>query len=268
VDGWSASVIDHLAVPLIGMASSAAIGLWYRQRRGVDFLSMLAKIVLGALLVARLAFVLQNRDTYGTHPLAILDIADGGFSDMAGLFTAFVIGAELTRHAAAARRPVIVTILAGILVWVIGTVATLDFAPARTTVPLVAIKRLDGSSVQLRTFTDKPMVVNLWATWCPPCRREMPVLRDAQRRYPDISFVFVNQGEGVAAIQSYLSRQHLDIDNVFSDPVGAVAQRMATYAYPTTLFFDSEGVLFMRQVGELNPATLDERLAMLRKARR
>jgi thiol-disulfide isomerase/thioredoxin len=38
-------------------------------------------------------------------------------------------------------------------------------------------------------------VINIWATWCPPCRREMPVLQQAQHDYPHVTFLFVNQGE-------------------------------------------------------------------------
>lgn len=261
--------IGRLAVPGLGIFCSAAAGLWFRRYRRTNILPALWKVAAGALLAARVAFVLQQRDSYSGNPLALLDLADGGFSATAGLFAAFVLGAELTRHAAApARRALLISSLLGITAWVGATIATLDFAPARTTVPLLQVRRLDGSAVQLRTFTSKPMVVNLWATWCPPCRREMPVLRDAQRRHPEIAFVFVNQGESPAAIRDYLGQERLQIDNVFSDPAGALGQDTGSFAFPTTLFFDGQGVLFMRQVGALNAAGLDERLAMLKKAQR
>lgn len=265
MNGWDASPVGHLAVPVISVACSLLIALWYR-RRGNDFVGPLAKIVIGSLLAGRIAFILQHTDTYGLDLLAMLDIGDGGFSDTAGLFAALVIGTELTRRTAAARRPLTFAVLSGVLVWVAGTVATLDFAPARLTVPLVQVRRLDGIPVQLRTFTRKPMVINLWATWCPPCRREMPVLRNAQRGHPDISFVFLNQGESTVAIQRFLLEQGLNLDNVFSDPTGEVARRMTAFAYPTTLFFDGDGMLFIRQVGELTQTGLDERLAMLHRS--
>jgi hypothetical protein len=94
----------------------------------------------------------------------------------------------------------------------------------------------------------------------------MPVLREGQRRHPDVEFVFVNQGEDAGTIERYLAREGLNVDNVLIDPVNAVAQRTASYAYPTTLFFDDTGKLFMRHVGELNKASLEERLDMLSKA--
>lgn len=265
MDGWDTSAITHLTAPAIGIASSVAVAVWFRRRRDVDILRKLATLTVAAFMAARIAFILQHRDSYGASPALMLDITDGGFSAMAGLFIAFVVGAELTKGTPgeSARRPLLIASLTGCVVWVAGTLATLDFAPARVAVPLVQLERLDGGTVQLSTFTDKPMVINLWATWCPPCRREMPVLRDAQRRHPDITFVFVNQGESAPAIRRFLAAEGLRIDNVFLDPVSAVSRSTNAFAYPTTLFFDNRGMLFIRQVGGVTAASLEERLAVI-----
>src|SRR5690606_41651094 len=60
----------------------------------------------------------------------------------------------------------------------------------------VALTDLSERPIDLaRLAGDRPTVVSLWATWCPPCIREMPVLEDAQQRYPGVNFVFANQGE-------------------------------------------------------------------------
>jgi thiol-disulfide isomerase/thioredoxin len=261
----SVTQLGHLAAPAIGIATSVAISLWFR-RRGLRLIPALTSVIIAALALARMVFVFQHADSYRDNPLLAFDVSDGGFSAMAGMFAAFVAGAELTRKAAALRRPLVISTVTGVLAWVAATIAMLDFSPAQTLVPLVEVKRLDGAPVQLRTLTAKPMVVNLWATWCPPCRREMPVLRDAQRHYRDLTFVFVNQGENAAVIEGYLTREGLDLDHVYIDPFNAVAQRTASYAYPTTLFFDRTGKLFMRHVGELNATSLQESLDMLRKA--
>jgi thiol-disulfide isomerase/thioredoxin len=265
VSGSITETIRHLAPPAIGILVTLGVGLWHR-RSGLRTAPMLAVVIVASLAVARMAFVFQHVDSYRADLLEVFDLADGGFSAMAGLFAAFVMGAEMTRKTAALRRPLVIASLTGITAWVATTVVTLDFSPAQTLVPLVEVRRLDGASVQLRTLTTKPMVVNLWATWCPPCRREMPVLREGQRRHPDVEFVFVNQGEDAGTIERYLAREGLNVDNVLIDPVNAVAQRTASYAYPTTLFFDDTGKLFMRHVGELNKASLEERLDMLSKA--
>jgi len=60
-------------------------------------------------------------------------------------------------------------------------------------------------------------VVNLWASWCPPCRHEMPVLQQAQAANTDVNFVFVNQGETPGTIRSYMDRRALTLRNVLVD---------------------------------------------------
>lgn len=268
VEGWDAGQFGHLIAAAIGIAGSAVVGLWYRRRRGVAVLAPLAGIGLGAMLAARAAFVLQHYASYSGRPWSLLDIADGGFSAAVGLFTALVLGAESTRRLPAARRPLVVAGVTGIAAWAIGTVALAGLTPARVSVPVMEAQRLDGTPVQLRGFTRKPMVLNLWATWCAPCRREMPVLAGAQRRHPDIAFVFLNQQEEAAAIATYLAGEGLRPDNVLIDPAGEVARKTGAFAYPTTLFFDGEGVLVMRHVGELSGSALEQRLATLRRTGR
>lgn len=213
--------------------------------------------------MARLIFVLQNAPEYAADPLSIADIGDGGLSDTGGMLTALVLGAHLTARTSTPRRPVLAAILVGALVWTGGAIATLNFGPPSTPVPLVELRRLDGTPVQLRTLTDKPMVVNLWATWCPPCRREMPALQEAQQRYPGITFVFVNEGEDAATIQAFMAQQQLTLDHVFTDRAREVGRRTGSLAMPTTLFYGKDGRLFLRHMGELDRDGLDKRLKML-----
>ena len=78
--------------------------------------------------------------------------------------------------------------------------------------------------VQLADYQGGPLVINLWATWCPPCRREMPVLENAQRMRPDVTFLFVNQAESMQSVSTYLATQGLNLDNVLFDASGRVAR--------------------------------------------
>jgi thiol-disulfide isomerase/thioredoxin len=114
-------------------------------------------------------------------------------------------------------------------------------------------------------MSGKPLVLNLWASWCPPCRREMPVLAKAQAEHSDVTFVFANQGEGADAVKTYLAAQHLSLHNVVLDGTTVLACRTGSAGLPTTLFFNARGELVDRRMGELSPATLAQGLASLRE---
>src|SRR3546814_20828824 len=82
----------------------------------------------------------------------------------------------------------------GLVVW--NTTLQLAGAAAGQAPPEISLEQLEGPPIALAANSGKPRVVNLWATWCPPCRREMPVLAEAARDAEDVEFLFVNQGEG------------------------------------------------------------------------
>lgn len=255
--------VGSWGIPALAILASAAVSWWYWRRRGWHSWPVVWKTILGGLVAARITFVLQNAPEYAAEPLSILDFSDGGFSDTAGILVAFMLGAHLTAKTNTPRRPVFAAVLSAGVVWIGGAIAMLDFAPPSTPVPLVELRRLDGTPVQLRTLTDKPMVVNLWATWCPPCRREMPALAAMQRKRPDIGFVFVNQRESAQAVQAFLAAQGLRMENVVTDPAGQLGARTGSVGFPTTLFYDAQGTLRFRHVGELSEATLREKLETL-----
>lgn len=128
-------------------------------------------------------------------------------------------------------------------------------------IPDSGLSTLDGELVNLVDLQPgKPKVVNLWASWCPPCIREMPVLERAQERHPGITFVFVNQGEQLETITSFLGQQELSIRNVLSDVSGSLAGATGSHALPTTLFYDAEGRQVDAHMGELSNASLAQKL--------
>ncbi|WP_426106635.1 TlpA family protein disulfide reductase [Massilia sp. TSP1-1-2] len=113
--------------------------------------------------------------------------------------------------------------------------------PPEAPIPAVEVRRLDGSTLLLSSFVGRPIVVNMWATWCPSCRREMPVLKSAQQAHPEIEFVFVNQGESAETVECYLATQGLQMRNVVIDPAKQLSARTGSSGYPTTLFYDAKG---------------------------
>ncbi|SFD25374.1 TlpA disulfide reductase family protein [Massilia yuzhufengensis] len=247
---------------LAGVLVSNGVAEWFR-RRGVDPGPLLWKMTLSGFVAARAVFVLRHHDLFLARPWSALDFRDGGFAPMAGLLVACLVGAGLAGRQAALRRPLMAASAAGVAVWLGGTVLLQALAPPGAPLPDMSVRRLDGTEVSLRSYQGKPLVVNLWATWCPPCRREMPALGAMQAARPDVAFVFVNQGESAAVVARYLAAQGLRMQNVVTDPARQLAARTGVVGFPTTLFYDAGGVLRGRHVGELSEAAVRERLTEL-----
>lgn len=124
---------------------------------------------------------------------------------------------------------------------------------------------LDGETTTLAMLAGgKPLVVNLWATWCPPCRREMPVLATAQQRERGVRFVFANQGENRATVMRYLTASHLSLTNITLDRYNELGNAAGSGMLPATLFYDGSGRLIDTHLGELTAATLEKKLSQLR----
>src|SRR3546814_20729957 len=83
-------------------------------------------------------------------------------------------------------------------------------APA---LPTFELATLDGQPTTLAALSGRPMVLPLWATWCQLCRREMPVLEQAQGRYPGVDFVLVTQGDDLGPIHRSLDRPGLALSH-------------------------------------------------------
>lgn len=131
--------------------------------------------------------------------------------------------------------------------------------------PQMNVTLLSGESTTLAALADgKPMVVNLWASWCPPCRREMPMLAAAQQHENSVNFVFSNQGENGAAIQRYLSASQLELTNVTLDRHSELGRVAGSGMLPVTLFYDANGQLAATHLGELSEASLARNLNRLR----
>ena len=269
----SALQLGPLAVPLapVVLAVAAALGLAVGKRLGrrvgVDAEPALLRMFLLGLLAARLGFVWEWRGVYLHEPWGILDIRDGGWEPMAGFAVGCLYGLVLLKRLPVLRKPIMGAALALLVSWTAGEVAIATLTVgARQPMPTLSLQTLDGGSVALASFVGKPTVVNLWATWCPPCRREMPLLQQAQAAHSELNFVFVNQGETREDIVRYLQGQDIALRNVLLDARRATGAAFNEQAMPTTLFFDAQGRLVSTRVGALSAATLAQRLDAFRDA--
>ena len=112
-----------------------------------------------------------------------------------------------------------------------------------------------GNTVKLSDFFGKPLVVNFWATWCSPCKYEMPHFESAYKEFDDVEFLMVNVGD------SYDKAVKFANDNNYTFPVYSEVDYSATIAYgvnsiPMTLFINASGELIHSQKGIIDAETL------------
>jgi thiol-disulfide isomerase/thioredoxin len=240
------------------------VGSRVAARQGSTVERSLWLVLLSAVLAARAAFVARYWTFYAEAPAHILDLRDGGFKPTVGIAAGVALAAWLAWRDRPRRKALLAGVLAGSLVWSAGT-AALALAKPQQVLPELSLADADGREVPLRGFAGRPLVVNLWASWCPPCRREMPELARAQRAHKDVTFLFVNQGEAAGPIRSYLKEQGLQLDNVLLDRTNRMGKATGSPGMPTTLFFDAEGRLVDRRLGEVSAATLAQGIEGLRR---
>lgn len=152
--------------------------------------------LLAGLLGARLGHVAQHWESFSLEPLRMLAFWQGGFSATPGLVLASAAGALAIRSWRSAAA-LVTAAAVGLLFWA-GT-RELSRATLGKAAPTAALEQLDGPPLVISELRGRPAVVNLWATWCPPCRREMPLLAGAAAENRAVAFVFVNQAEGPSA---------------------------------------------------------------------
>ena len=248
--------IGHLLL-ILAFVVALIVGALAGRRENLPISGALADIFLAAMVGARLGFVMRYFEHYQDDWLGMIDIRDGGFDVVSGLAVALVFTSYLLWRRTNIRRPLGFAVAAGLVTWGFTTGVIALIHDQTQGLPDVALTDLNEQPVSLDSLTrGQPTVVNLWATWCPPCIREMPVLEAAQDRYPGINFVFANQGEHPETINRFLSEQNLDLDHVLSDRQGGFGRAIGSQGLPTTLFYNARGQLVDSHMGELSKASL------------
>lgn len=110
--------------------------------------------------------------------------------------------------------------------------------------PDFALQSLEGETVRLSDFRGRPVVVNFWATWCAPCRAELPAMQKVADKYGDQGLVFLllNQAEKPATVKEFLDS--LDVDMLtLLDSEGRASGRYRVRGLPTTVFIGPDGTI-------------------------
>lgn len=129
-----------------------------------------------------------------------------------------------------------------------------QFVPATPPQPVPKVDFTDaaGRAVSLDDFAGKLVLVNLWATWCAPCRREMPSLEQLQTRLGDkLAILAISEDIGGSkAVAPFVAKLGLKALKVYLDPKNAVSQAFKVDGLPTSLLIDRRGRVLGRVEGE------------------
>jgi peroxiredoxin len=126
--------------------------------------------------------------------------------------------------------------------------------------PDINLTTVTGDTFALSSLRGKPVVLNFWATWCPPCREELPAFQAASQRYAgQVDIIGVNQVEPAAGVAAFAQRFGLTFP-IPLDTNNDVSRRYAVRGLPTTFFIDRDGIIRHIENDSLTEATLAQAL--------
>jgi len=112
------------------------------------------------------------------------------------------------------------------------------------------VESLDGNTITLSHFRGKTIAVNFWATWCAPCRQEMPALASYYQEHRDKDFVLlsINTGETADAATNFVEQYGFSFP-IGLDPNGSLRERLGINGLPVTLIINPSGKITYRHTG-------------------
>ena len=134
---------------------------------------------------------------------------------------------------------------------------TLTPAPAHTQAPQVGkpapdfqLPNLEGQAISLSGVRGKPVLLNFWATWCGPCRAEMPYLQQVYEEWSGkgLEVLAINIGESPSEVKRFLQTYNLSLP-VLLDTKEATARKYNITGIPTTFFIDKDGIIQEKIIG-------------------
>lgn len=131
-----------------------------------------------------------------------------------------------------------------------------------TVAPDFTVLDIDGNKVNLSDFFGKPIIINFWATWCGPCKSEMPAFNKLYEQYKnEIHFLFVNLTDGsrdtVESVKQFIADEGYTFP-VYFDTTMEAASTYGAYSIPTTFCIDNSGIPVHSQMGAMSEEHIEQ----------
>lgn len=247
-----AQVLAFVAAAVLLIVSELTARLRPEHAKAIHWATTLT--VVTWVVTARVGFVLANLSGFAASPRDVFAFWQGGFDPLAGICGVTVLLLVLLWRHQSTFAPLFAAVaLAGTTAIAVGLMVP---APALRQLPEGLYASLVRGEPRPLATEGRPLVLNLWATWCPPCRREMPMMTEVAAAEQDVTFAFANQGESAATIRDFLTRLNLGTGAMVLDPEMNLMAELNMLGLPSTLFFSSDGHLQSVRTGEISRAAL------------
>lgn len=242
----AATFVFALAASILARRVDPVLGRWSTSA------------LLAGLVSARIGHVALHWQGFLAEPWRVFAVWQGGFEPLAGLIGVAIVSAFFIRTPRAGIAAAGALGL-GLVTWI--GIVQLTRATLGQPAPTILLPQMEGPALSVSSLSGKPVVLNLWASWCPPCRREMPLLAEVAANREDVAFLFANQGEAPDRIRSYLAAENLKLDRVLLDRAMQMSRHYGTMGLPITLFLRPDGTLARMHMGEISREALGAAIA-------
>ena len=154
-------------------------------------------------------------------------------------------------------------VLIGALVWNLqGSGSAKPDAPRIGSVaPNFTATDLNGNAVSLAGSRGRPVILNFWATWCVPCKAEMPAITAVAKTNPNAVVLAVNVLDGPVLVRSFADDVQLGFVPLL-DPAGTVARQYKVDSIPSSFFIGPDGTIRAINIGPMDQATIERNLKL------